>query len=48
MITTALAHAHATLHVHPETLAAAVVSLAVSVAAWKIATGLRRRLAARR
>ena len=48
MITTALAHAHATLHVHPETLAAALVSLAVSVAVWKIASGVRRRLTARR
>jgi len=43
MITTALAHAHATLHIHPETVAIAAVGLAVSVVAWKIVTDLRRR-----
>ena len=43
MITTALAHAHSTLHVHPETLALAAVSFAVSMAVWKIVAGIRRR-----
>ncbi len=43
MITTVLAHAHATLHLHPEALAIAGVCFAVSVAVWRIATGIRRR-----
>ena len=43
MITTALAHAHSTLHIHPETMALAAVSFAVSVAVWKIVSGFRRR-----
>lgn len=48
MITSAFAHAHATLHFHPETVAIAAVSLAVSLAAWKIASGIRRRVTAGR
>lgn len=48
MITTTLAHAHATLHVHPETVAIGVVSLAVSLAVWKIASAIRHRLVTRR
>ena len=43
MISTALAHAHATLHLHPEALAFAGVCFAVSVAVWRIATRIRRR-----
>lgn len=43
MIPTVLAHAHATLHVHPETLALAAVGFALSLVAWKIVTGRRRR-----
>ena len=45
MIPTVLAHAHATLHIHPETVVIAAVSLAVSLAAWKVVTGIRRRRA---
>jgi hypothetical protein len=42
MITTALAHAHATLHIHPEAVAIAAVCLAASVAAWKVVSAIRR------
>jgi hypothetical protein len=42
MIATALAHAHATLHIHPETVALAAVSFALSLVAWKVVTGIRR------
>jgi hypothetical protein len=43
MISTALAHADATLHLHPEALAIAAVCFAVSIAVWRIAAGIRRR-----
>jgi len=45
MILTVLAHAHATAHIHPETLAVAGACFALSLAAWKIVTGIRRRKA---
>lgn len=45
MIPTALAHAHAALHVHPETVAIAAVCFTLSVVAWKVVAGLRRRKA---
>lgn len=45
MIPTALAHAHATLHIHPETAAIAAVLFAVSFVAWRVVTGIRRRKA---
>jgi hypothetical protein len=45
MIPTVLAHAHATLHVHPETLAVAGACLALSLVAWRVVTGIRRRKA---
>ena len=45
MIPTVLAHAHATLHVHPEIVAIAAVSFALSLVAWKVVTGIRRRKA---
>jgi hypothetical protein len=43
MIPTALAHAHATLHIHPETAAIAAASFALSLVALKVVTTLRRR-----
>lgn len=43
MIPTALAHAHATLHIHPEAVAIAAVSFAVSLVALKVVTTIRRR-----
>ena len=43
MIPTALAHAHATLHIHPDAVALAAVSFALSLVAWKVVTGIRRR-----
>ncbi len=43
MIPTALAHAHATLHSHPEAVAIAAVSFALLLGAWKVVTGIRRR-----
>lgn len=43
MTPTALAHAHATLHVHPETVAVAGACLALSFLAWKVVTRFRRR-----
>jgi hypothetical protein len=45
MIPTVLAHAHATLHVHPETLAVAGACVALSLVAWKVVAGIRRRKA---
>jgi hypothetical protein len=45
MIPIVLAHAHATPHVHPETLAFAAAGFALSLVAWKIVTGMRRRKA---
>jgi hypothetical protein len=42
MIPTALAHAHATLHIHPEAVAIAAISFALSLVAWKVVTGIRR------
>ena len=45
MIPTALAHAHATLHIHPETVAIAAISFALSLVAWRVVTGIRRRMA---
>ena len=45
MIPTALAHAHPTLHTHPETVAIAAVCFALSLVAWKVVTGIRRRKA---
>jgi hypothetical protein len=43
MIPTAFAHAHATLHVHPETLAFAAVGFALSLVALKFVTARWRR-----
>ena len=42
MIPMALAHAYATLHIHPEAVAIAVVSFALSLVAWKVVSGIRR------
>ena len=42
MISTVLAHAHPTLHVHPESLAVAGACFALLVA-WKVVTAIRRR-----
>ena len=43
MIATALAHSHATLHVHPETVALAAVCVALSLVGARIATAIRSR-----
>jgi hypothetical protein len=48
MIPTVLAHAHTTLHLHPEAVAIAAVSFALSLAAWKVVSRIRRREAHRR
>ena len=45
MIPTALAHANAALHIHPETVAIAAILFALSLVAWKAVTGFRRRKA---
>jgi hypothetical protein len=45
MIPTVLAHAHAAAHIHPETLAVAGACFALSLVAWRILTGIRRRKA---
>ena len=45
MIPTALAHAHATLHIHPEIVAIAAVSFGLSLVVWKVLAGIRRRKA---
>ena len=45
MIPMALAHAQATLHIHPETVAIAAVAFALSIVAWRAVTGIRRRKA---
>jgi len=45
MIPTTLAHAHAALHIHPEAVAIAAVTFALSLVALKIVTGIRRRKA---
>ena len=46
MIPTALAHAHAPLHIHPETVAIAAACFALSLVAWKVVAGIRRGKAA--
>lgn len=45
MIPTALAHAHATLHIHPEAVAIGAISFALSLVALKVVTTIRRRKA---